>query len=86
MLPLILSVSLAASPANFSLFGGGDSCKEVQEVQRKYYLSSLIGLTFLVGGVMAVQYDNKLGGGFAMGIGAPLATLGFLGMFEVYKW
>ena len=84
MLPLILSASLLAAPGDFSFFGG-DKCKETQETQRKYYTTSMVGLTLLFAGMFMVKEDH-LGGGFSIAMGAPLTALGFMGMYEIYKW
>lgn len=84
MLPLILSLSLVASPGNFSLFG--DKCREEENIQ-KYHLTTDVGLVLLAGGiVLLMSHEDKLGGGFAVAMGAPLVTIGFLGSFEVWKW
>ncbi len=85
MLPLILSASLITASGDFSLFGKG-KCEEAQQVQKKYYLTNLVGIVFFFGGIVAVQNGSKLGGGFAMGIGAPFAALGAAGLLEVYEW
>lgn len=86
MLSLALALSISVAPGDFLSFGKGDQCKEQQEAQRKYYMTNVVGLLFVVGGAMLISNDEKLGGGFALGLGLPLATLGGLGMFEVYKW
>jgi len=84
VLPLILSASLMASAGNFSLIG--PNCEEQQADTKKYYGSALVGVVFLFGGVLLLERDHRGMGGFALGVGTPLAGLGLAGMFELYKW
>lgn len=86
MLSLALALSIAVAPGDFLSFGKEDQCKEQQEAQRKYYITNVVGLLMVVGGLAMISNDERLGGGFAVGIGLPFATLGGLGMLEIYKW
>lgn len=84
MLPLILSASLLVSSVDMTPPPAPpeQSYKDL----KKYYIASVVGLGCLFGGALLLEREHKVSGGFALGVGTPLASMGILGAFEVYTW